>query len=215
MRIWKRFCNPERTPSSRAASAAASRVLPPLSAIAMLRESSTTTAIMFCCELNAATVIAGCHSSNNNSATNTDCVPHTAHARQLRRVGAASLILRRTSSANPPAAAIINTNKSHAGHGESSTKRPFVKTGLGYLKRNWNMPAETWLKILPAITTLIASQPRASLMRHTVKNVIKPHPKRHRCKRLRVIRIVGPLPRIAQVHVVTDGNDDPALVVAN
>ncbi len=114
--------------------------------MAMLRESSTTTAMMFCCELSAATVIAGCHSSSRTSATNADCVPHTAHACQLRSVGAASRSLQRTSKASPPAETMISTGKSHAGHAESSTNRPLVKTGLGYLKRNWNMPAETWLK---------------------------------------------------------------------
>src|ERR1035441_8284376 len=98
----------------------------------MLRESSTTTAMMFCCELNPLTTIAGCHSSSRISATCADCVPQIAQARQLFSLGVASRSFQRISKASPQAAAKINTSSSHAGHVPSSTKRPLVKTGLGY-----------------------------------------------------------------------------------
>src|SRR5271155_406172 len=102
----------------------------------MLRESSTTTATMFCCELSADTIIAGCHSNSKMSATHADCIPHTAHPRQVCNLGEASRSRLRTSMASPAENARISTGSSHLGHVDSSTNRPLAKTGLGYLKIN-------------------------------------------------------------------------------
>src|SRR5215470_15275872 len=55
----------------------------------------------------------------------------------------------------------------------------------------------------------------ANLMRHAIEDVIEPHPKRHRCKLLWIIRVVGPLPCVAQMHVMTDGDHDMSFVVAD
>ena len=52
-------------------------------------------------------------------------------------------------------------------------------------------------------------------MRHAIDDVIESDAKGHRGKSLRVIRVVGPLPCVAQVHVVANGDDDAALVVAD
>ena len=125
-----------RTPSLRAASAASSRARPFTSVEAILRESSMTTAMMFCCELSSPTVIAGCHRRSNRSANVDDCMSQMIQARQFRRFGAALRRRQRMRSAKAPTAVTIKIGSSQAGHVLSSTKRPFVNTGIGYLKRN-------------------------------------------------------------------------------
>ena len=52
-------------------------------------------------------------------------------------------------------------------------------------------------------------------VRHAVHDVVDADAKRHRRERLRILGIVGPFPGIAQMHVVADGHDDAALVVAD
>src|ERR1700722_15545404 len=54
-----------------------------------------------------------------------------------------------------------------------------------------------------------------SLMRHAVKDVIEPYTEGHRCEGLGIIRIVRPLPCVAQMHVMADGDDDAALIIAD
>src|ERR1700752_4348237 len=56
---------------------------------------------------------------------------------------------------------------------------------------------------------------RESSMRHSIDDVIHPHAEGHRSEGLRIVWVVGPLPRVTEVHVVTDGDDDATLVVAN
>src|ERR1035441_3215214 len=144
-RVWNFFCKPASTPSSSAFTAAASRVvLPsaPASAIAMLRESSTSTAMMFCSDFSSATVIAGSHNSSSNSATVAASSPQTAHARQFLTRGAASGSCRQISHANPPAKTTIGSISTHPGHAPRRMSLPFVNTGIGYLKKNSNMPGK-------------------------------------------------------------------------
>src|SRR6516162_155719 len=108
------------------------------------------------------------------------------------------------------AAAPIVTANSQAGHVASSTNCPFLKTALGYLKKNWNMQSPQqrgvcrWLRLA-----------RSGLVRHSVQDVIQPHAKRHRRECLRIIRIVRPLLRIAEVHVVADRDNNSAMAIAN
>src|SRR5271170_5596288 len=52
-------------------------------------------------------------------------------------------------------------------------------------------------------------------MRHAVEDVIESHAEGHRGKRLRIVRIVRPLPRIAQVHIVADSHHDSPFVIAD
>src|SRR5579863_9509455 len=52
------------------------------------------------------------------------------------------------------------------------------------------------------------------LMGHSVDDVVQPHAKSHRREGFRVVRIVGPFPRVAEMHVVADGHDDSAFVIS-
>src|ERR1700704_4498057 len=52
-------------------------------------------------------------------------------------------------------------------------------------------------------------------VRHSVHDVIDPHPKSQRGKFLRITGIVGPFPGVAEVHVVADSYHDAAPVVAD
>src|SRR6185312_15907057 len=54
-----------------------------------------------------------------------------------------------------------------------------------------------------------------SLMGHPVDDVIKSHSEGHGCERFRVVWIICPFPRVSQVHVVADGDDNASLIVAN
>src|SRR6202034_200559 len=94
----------------------------------------------------------------------------------------------------------------HFGHPLSSTKSPCEQTLAGYLKKNSNM-----------VRTTASPIPRspARLVRHAIHDVIEPHAKCHRCERLWISWIVGPLPGVAQVHVVADCDHDAAFVVAD
>src|ERR1043165_9176409 len=58
-------------------------------------------------------------------------------------------------------------------------------------------------------------QRTALLMSHLVSNVVDRDPQRQRCKLFRIVRIIGVLPGISQIHVMTDGDLDPAFVVVN
>ncbi len=125
-----------RRPAS-AASAAASRVLPSLSAMPMLRESSTTTAMMFCCELSAETDMAGCQSKQQDQRHQRGLhAPDRPRAPAVQLWRSARAVCERSAARGRRRTRAISTGNSHAGHGASSTKRPLVKTGLGYLKRN-------------------------------------------------------------------------------
>src|SRR5438045_577214 len=53
------------------------------------------------------------------------------------------------------------------------------------------------------------------LVRHGVDDVIHPDPDAEGRKLLVIPRVVGPLPRIAQIHVEADRHHDPALVVVD
>ena len=52
-------------------------------------------------------------------------------------------------------------------------------------------------------------------MGHSINDVIQSYAEGHGRESLRVIWVVSPLPCIAQVHVMADGNDNTPLVVAN
>src|SRR6202034_3167274 len=93
----------------------------------------------------------------------------------------------------------------HFGHPLSSTKSPCEKTLAGYLKKNSNMVAHREPH----------SRFPARLVRHAIHDVIEPHAKSHRCESLWISWIVGPLPGVAQVHVVADRDHDAPLVVAD
>src|ERR1700728_1423488 len=53
------------------------------------------------------------------------------------------------------------------------------------------------------------------LMGHAIDDVVQPHAKSHRSEGLGIIWVVGPLPCVAQVHVVTDGYDYAAFIIAD
>src|ERR1700677_1736548 len=184
----------------------------------MLRESSSTTAITFCCGASSAMVMAGCHSSTRTVAMSKDCSNQTAPARHLLIFGAACGSRDRISSASPDADATMSSSNTQPGHAPSRTNLPLENTGIGYLKKNWNMvrsfPRSVDQSFLRTVGRAMRHAAKAS-MRHAVNDVIQRHPKSHGSEGLRVIRIVRPFPGIAQVHVVTDGDHDAALVVAN
>jgi len=52
-------------------------------------------------------------------------------------------------------------------------------------------------------------------MRHAVHDVIDAHAEGQRCERFRILRVICPFPRIAQVHVVADRDDDAPFGVAD
>src|ERR1035437_9258442 len=52
-------------------------------------------------------------------------------------------------------------------------------------------------------------------MRHAVHHIIQSHPKSHRRKLFRILRVIRPLPRIPQVHVVADRYHQPPMLVPN
>src|SRR5215472_16914833 len=54
---------------------------------------------------------------------------------------------------------------------------------------------------------------RIPSMRHRVDHVVDPDPDPQRGELFVVLGIVGMFPRIAQIHVVADGDDQPAFVV--
>jgi hypothetical protein len=112
----------------------------------MLRESSTSTAIIFCCDFSSATVIAGSHSSARSSATIAASIPQIAHTRQFRTRGAASGICLQISHASPPIATAVSSASNQPGHAPSRMYLPLVKTGIGYLKKNSNMPGRFWVQ---------------------------------------------------------------------
>src|SRR5439155_22406540 len=121
-------------------------------------------------------------------------------ARQLRSGETALGSRRRMSQARPIAAAAINNHSAHVGHGPIRTIGPLAKTVRGYLKRSWNMEGsggETF-----------ARRVSVRLVGHAVHDVIDADAKRHRGKRLRIVGAVGPFPRVAQMHVVADRDDD-------
>src|ERR1700754_1343190 len=91
----------------------------------------------------------------------------------------------------------------HPGHADSSTRRPLVNTGLGYLKRNSNMP------LGPGMFRFVW------LVSHAVNDVVQSYAKSHGCKYFWIVGIIGPLPGVAQMHVVTDRHHNPPLVVTN
>src|SRR5579862_1239851 len=96
---------------------------------------------------------------------------------------------------------------SHFGQALSSTKSPREKTLAGYLKKNSNMVAHREAHSRSCLP--------ARLVRHAIHDVIEPHAKSHGSKIFRISRIVGPFPGVPEVHIVADGNDHAAFVVAN
>ena len=52
-------------------------------------------------------------------------------------------------------------------------------------------------------------------MRQIVDEIVHSDPIRQRRPLLLILRIIRPLPGVAQIHVVADGDDDPPLFVAN
>src|SRR5450631_2260855 len=63
--------------------------------------------------------------------------------------------------------------------------------------------------------TVLSRNLSAGLMGHAINDVIEPHAKGHRSEGLRIVRIVSPLPCVAQVHIVADGHNNSPFVVAD
>src|SRR5581483_11015985 len=149
---------------------------------------------MFSCWRSVATLIAGCHSSRISSAISDESNTHNTAGRQPRITR-----WRPRPKMNQPSAAAaqaISIHSSHTGHRASSTRLPFENNAHGYFSRNSTM----------------AGSPRDS-MTHRVDQVIHPNSHAERGESFRILRIVGMLPRVAQIHVVAHGHHDPPLVV--
>src|SRR5216684_3034834 len=139
---------------------------------------------------------AGCQRRNRSSATSAVCSSQTAAVRSPRNDGASCARRRQKANASPPAAPRMHRASSHTGHLASSTKLPFEKTCGGYLKKNSNMVVVGWLRVS---------------VRHCVDHIVHADPKPERGILFRILRIVGMLPRIAKVHIVTYGDHQASL----
>src|SRR5580704_15029303 len=97
------------------------------------------------------------------------------------------------------AAVIASTRRPriHFGHPPSRTNSPLEKIATGYLKRNSNICTNR--------EPYIAVSARLSV-RHAVHDVIEAHTKGHGSETLGIFGHVGPLPRVAEVHVVANGH---------
>src|SRR5690348_13202798 len=92
------------------------------------------------------------------------------------------------------AIAIRTKNRTQTGQRPSRTKFPLENTVDGYLKKNSNMGA-------PA------------LVRHRINDVVDADSKSKGGEPFWVKGIVGVLPRVAEVHIMTDGHHQSAFVV--
>ena len=188
-RTWNRSRNDLSKPDIEGLRTAWSRRLDPFSAAAMLLESSTKTATMFCCGFRVAMLRAGCHSINSSRARNAVCRSHTAIDRALRRY---------------PAGAATRTNRESAAGQDGKQAAPTPAT----TQEGRTAPFENTVgRILEQeLEHLVCRllQGRGGSMRHGIDRVVHGDPVRKRGPLLRVARIVGPLPRIAEVHVVAD-----------
>src|ERR1700733_2762967 len=181
--------------------------------MAMLRESSTSTAMMFCCGFNSAMVMAGCHSSTSSTAASRVCKPQIIQTRHPRMTGGACARRERISQARAAAAARINSTSIHLGQAANRENWPRAYTERGYLKRNSNMG--------PWAACGVEEEARAvhvnpsCLVSHGVGNVVEDDAKSKSGKLFGVLRAVGPLPGVAEMHVGADGHHDASVVTAD